>query len=80
MENESNFIEGKDFEITSDGRVVMTKQYLSKRGRCCNSGCMNCPYGFTEDNKVDPNVPQELQDNWSVEDDGQFKMDFEFRG
>ncbi len=86
MENESSFIEGEDFEITTDGRVVMTAKFLSKRGRCCTSGCTNCPYGFTENKKVDPTIPQEFQDNWSsddtcsVEDDGQFKMDFEFRG
>ena len=80
MENESNFIEGEDFEITADGRVVMTAKYLSKRGRCCTSGCLNCPYGFTENKKIDPTIPQEFQDNWSQEDDGQFNMDFEFRG
>ena len=51
MENESNFIEGEDFEITDDGKVVMTKKYLSKRGRCCTSGCLNCPYGFTHNEK-----------------------------
>jgi len=94
MENENNFIEGEDFEITADGKVVMTEKYLSKRGRCCSSGCMNCPYGFTKNKNIDPTVPQEYQDNWSnnddleyekfnsygCEDDGQFKMDFEFRG
>ena len=80
MENESNLIEGEDFEITADGKVVMTEKYLSKRGRCCTSGCLNCPYGFTENKKIDPSIPQEFQDNWSQEDDCQFNMDFEFRG
>ena len=32
METNENFIEGEDFEITSDGKVVMTAKYLSKRG------------------------------------------------
>ena len=79
MKIDQSFIEGEDFEISKDGKVVMTAKYLAKRGRCCNSGCSNCPYGFAEKN-IDPTVPQELQDNWSCENDGQFNMDFEFRG
>ena len=85
-----NFIEGEDFEITRDGKVIMTAKYLSKRGRCCTSGCTNCPYDFSSKKNIDPTIPQEFQDNWSsdyntdnyydTEDDGQFKMDFEFRG
>ena len=54
----NNFIEGKDFEVTKDGKVVMTESYLLKRGRCCSSGCQNCPYGYKNPN---PEVPQELQ-------------------
>ncbi|MAW08091.1 MAG: hypothetical protein CME61_07400 [Halobacteriovoraceae bacterium] len=54
----NNFIEGKDFEVTKDGKVVMTASYLLKRGRCCSSGCQNCPYGYENSN---PEVPQELQ-------------------
>ena len=80
MNDLENLIQGEDFEINSDGKVVMTKKYLSKRGRCCTSGCTNCPYGFNTERKIDPTVPQELQDNWSCEDDGQFNMDFEFSG
>lgn len=26
------------------------------------SGCVNCPYGYTD--KVDPNVPAEFSDSW----------------
>ena len=51
-----NFIEGEDFEITEDGKIVMTAKYLSKRGRCCSSGCTNCPYEFNSQNKIDPNI------------------------
>jgi Family of unknown function (DUF5522) len=25
--------------------VVLTAQYLLRRGYCCNSGCRHCPYG-----------------------------------
>ena len=28
----NNFIEGKDFEVTKDGKVVMTESYLLKEG------------------------------------------------
>ena len=52
-----NFIEGKDFEITDDGRVIMTRSYLLKRGHCCSSGCKNCPFDFEHS---DPTTPQEL--------------------
>lgn len=54
----SQFIEGEDFEVTTEGKVVMTSKYLLKRGRCCTSGCLNCPYGYSK--KVDPSEPQEF--------------------
>ena len=53
----NDFIEGEDFEVTDDGRVVMTKSYLLKRGHCCSSGCKNCPFGFRQS---DPTIPHEL--------------------
>ena len=52
------FIEGEDFEVADDGKVVMTAKFLLKRGRCCSSGCSNCPYGYAK--KVDPTEPPEL--------------------
>jgi hypothetical protein len=30
-----------------NGFVVFTKEFLLKRGYCCESGCRHCPYGFT---------------------------------
>lgn len=30
--------------IFENGYLVMTKNYLLKRGYCCNHGCRNCPY------------------------------------
>ena len=44
----NQFIEGEDFEVTTEGKVVMTSKYLLKRGRCCTSGCLNCPYGYSK--------------------------------
>jgi hypothetical protein len=28
-----------------NGKYVLTKQFLLRRGYCCNSGCRHCPYG-----------------------------------
>jgi len=40
-------IEGLDYYIES-GFVVFTEHYLRNRGRCCESGCRHCPYGFVK--------------------------------
>lgn len=61
----SSFLkEGEDYILDSRGRMVLTRAYHLKRGYCCQSGCLNCPYDF--DKKVDPNYPAELQDPWGV--------------
>lgn len=44
-----NMIEGADFYF-EDGRMVLTAEFLLKRGRCCKGGCRHCPYGFKMDN------------------------------
>jgi len=36
--------EGEDYVI-ENGYWVFTREYLLKRGSCCESGCKNCPYG-----------------------------------
>lgn len=38
--------EGEDYYILPDGRLVFTAAYLLKRGYCCGSGCLNCPYDY----------------------------------
>jgi len=38
-------IEGEDFYFEG-GYMVLTADFLKKRGYCCESGCRNCPYGF----------------------------------
>lgn len=37
------FSPGK-FVIDRDGKFVLTKEFLLSRGKCCHSGCRNCPY------------------------------------
>ena len=45
-----------------DGNLVFTAHYLLKRGHCCQSGCLNCPYNYSD--RIDPNVPAEFNDAW----------------
>lgn len=37
--------ENVDFYWDQLGRMVLTKDYLLKRGSCCKNGCRHCPYG-----------------------------------
>ena len=39
-------IEGEDYYYNEEGKVVLTEEYLKKRGKCCQSGCKHCPYGY----------------------------------
>jgi hypothetical protein len=67
MSNKSEaLVEGEDFIMNDQGLLVFTAKYLLKRGHCCQSGCENCPYGFTS--AVDPNYPAELQSPWDDQD------------
>lgn len=64
-------IEGIDFNYDELGRMVLTQEYHLKRGYCCQSGCLHCPYGFTQ--KADPSYPAELQDIWSEKETNSFE-------
>lgn len=33
--------------LNADGHTVFTSQFLKKRGTCCRTACLHCPYGFT---------------------------------
>lgn len=33
--------------INENGQSVLTAHYLKKRGSCCKSACLHCPYGYT---------------------------------
>ena len=38
-------VEGRDFTIDPQtGLMILTADYLLRRGYCCGSGCRNCPY------------------------------------
>lgn len=36
-----------NFYINEQGNTVFTAQYHRKKGSCCHSNCLHCPYGTT---------------------------------
>ena len=38
--------ENSDFYYNSEGLLVFTSSYHIKRGKCCGTGCMHCPYNY----------------------------------
>lgn len=65
--------EGSDYYFNSQGLVVFTSEYLLKRGHCCLSGCLHCPYSLNH--KIDPNIPTELQLGPIDKDNSDFEND-----
>ncbi len=63
--------EGEDFYFNDEGLMVLTKEFLLKRGFCCQSGCENCPYGIK--NRIDPTLPIEYQT--CMEDQSHYEYD-----
>ena len=39
-----SFIEDEDYYFDENGLMVLTSEYLRKRGYCCGNQCRNCPY------------------------------------
>lgn len=37
------FVEGKDYYLEK-GQIILTEEYLAKRGKCCGSGCRHCVF------------------------------------
>lgn len=42
-EKPQKFIEGIDY-VFEDDLMILTANFLLKRGYCCQNGCRNCPY------------------------------------
>lgn len=52
MDKEKNkLIKGQDYIISENGKWIFTREYHLKRGNCCGSGCINCPYDHINVNK-----------------------------
>ncbi len=45
-------IEGEDY-YWEKGMMVFTRHFHLKRGRCCESSCRHCPYGFVKEKDED---------------------------
>lgn len=41
-----SLIEGIDYYLSPEGRVVFTEKYHLDKGYCCGNGCRHCPYDF----------------------------------
>ena len=35
-----------DYYFNEEGLLVFTREYHLKRGYCCKSGCLHCPWNF----------------------------------
>lgn len=46
MQFKDNKLKPEDFYLSKEGFKVFTKTYHLKRGYCCKSNCLHCPYGF----------------------------------
>jgi len=57
-----------DFTLNHQGKKVFTREFLIRRGYCCQCGCFNCPYRENQ-SSIDPNIPIELQLETKGEDD-----------
>lgn len=68
--NNNPLIPNVDYYINVDGNLVFTEAYHLKRGFCCQSGCLHCPYGYKD--KVDPSVPAEFRDVWGEENNYEY--------
>ncbi len=44
----TEILEGRDF-YWENGLIVMTAEFLKRRGYCCDSGCRHCPYTAKSD-------------------------------
>ncbi len=42
----SKFKLGIDYYFNKNGLMVMTVLYHLKRGECCKSGCLHCPWSY----------------------------------
>lgn len=53
-------LEPEDFYKTEEGYIIFTEKYHLKRGHCCKSGCLHCPYGY--DKKTGRIIPTKKND------------------
>lgn len=55
------FAEGIHFYYNQEGNMVLTEQYLLKKGICCGMGCVHCPYLY--ENVPEPQKSELIRKN-----------------
>ncbi|MBO9595621.1 MAG: hypothetical protein J7599_22150 [Niabella sp.] len=55
-----SLIEGEDYYVNEEGKMVLTEQYHLQRGYCCSNGCRHCPYDY--ENVPEPKKTQLLNE------------------
>jgi len=48
--------EKEDYYLSKEGFIVFTEKYHLKRGYCCESNCLHCPWKNTKDNEMKKNM------------------------
>lgn len=51
-------LEDGDFYLNEDGLMVFTRAYHLKRGFCCKSGCLHCPWGYKKKKSAELDTTQ----------------------
>lgn len=49
---QEKLIEGIDYYINKDGKLVFTEKYHLEKGSCCGMGCLHCPYDYINVPKI----------------------------
>jgi hypothetical protein len=44
-----------------DASGALTREFLLRRGACCENGCRNCPYGFKKEQAEDGKVKEDTE-------------------
>src|SRR5688572_17155463 len=55
-DKQPELVEGKDYYINEKGLWVFTAGYHLRRGYCCGSGCLHCPYGYGKNSSTGADV------------------------
>lgn len=64
-----SLIEGEDYYVNEDGKLVLTEKYHLQRGYCCSNGCRHCPYDY--ENVPEPQKTQLLNERKKKQQSGE---------
>ena len=39
-------MENEEYYTLPNGKIVFTEKFHLRRGKCCGSGCLHCPYNY----------------------------------